>query len=91
MSFFPTSAAFSALKNVAARLELSCHPLEGRALDFPEGDARPGTAVSRDLARLIEGGPESFEDREKWQLLSRELAQKKEIIHRMLRESDDRQ
>ena len=40
-------------------------------------DERPdtaGSALSKDLNRLIEGGPESLEDREKWQLLTRELA-----------------
>jgi len=29
-------------------------------------------------------------DREKWQILSKELAQKQEIIHRMIREIDDK-
>ena len=39
---------------------------------------------------MIQSGPESLEDREKWLLLSRELAQKQEIIHRMMREVDDK-
>ena len=59
-------------------------------MDF---DKRPGSAkseLSKDLNRLIEGGPESLEDREKWQLLTRELAQKQEIIHRMMKEMDDK-
>ena len=40
----------------------------------------------------MEAGPDTgkLEDREKWQLLSRELAQKQEIIHRMIRETDDK-
>lgn len=29
-------------------------------------------------------------DREKWQILSKELAQKQEIIHRMIKEIDDK-
>ena len=29
-------------------------------------------------------------DREKWQILSKELAQKQEIIHRMIKEVDDK-
>ena len=54
---------------------------------------RPGSAgsvLSKDLNKLIQGGPESLEDREKWQLLTRELAQKQEIIHRMMKELDDK-
>jgi len=56
-------------------------------------DKRPGSQksdLSKDLNRLIEGGPESLEDREKWQLLTKELAQKQEIIHRMMKENDDK-
>jgi hypothetical protein len=53
------------MKNSSAQLEISCHPLEG-LMDF---DKRPGSAksdLSKDLNRLIEGGPESLADREKW-------------------------
>jgi hypothetical protein len=32
--------------------------------------------IERDLARLVMTGPDSLEDKEKWQLLSRELSQK---------------
>lgn len=42
---------------------------------------------------LIETGqiaPQSQQDLQKWQLLARELAQKQEIIHRMMRENDDK-
>mmetsp|Transcript_38726 Transcript_38726/g.44333 ORF Transcript_38726/g.44333 Transcript_38726/m.44333 type:complete len:329 (-) Transcript_38726:27-1013(-) len=42
------------------------------------------------LNKLISSGPAGVEDKEKWQLLSRELAQKQEIIHRMMRELDDK-
>jgi hypothetical protein len=61
------------MKNSASHLEISCHPLEG-VFDF---DKRPGSAkseLSRDINKLMEVGPESLEDREKWQLLTRELA-----------------
>ena len=33
---------------------------------------------------------EDVKDREKWQLLTRELAQKQEIVHRLMRENDDK-
>jgi hypothetical protein len=65
ITYFPQSGGFNAVKNTVSRLELSCHPLEG-VFDF---DKRPGSArseLSKDLNRLIEGGPESLEDREKW-------------------------
>lgn len=67
------SPAFNAIQNTISKLEISCQPLDG-VFDFEQ---RPGTArseISKDLNRLIEGGPESLEDREKWQLLTRELA-----------------
>ena len=34
--------------------------------------------------------PKSEQDIQKWQLLARELAQKQEIIHRMMRENDEK-
>ena len=75
MTYLPASTAFEAVKGSHARLELSCHPLEG--FDDFGNQGRPGTAISRDLARLIDSGPESgasLADRDKWQLLARELA-----------------
>jgi hypothetical protein len=89
LDYFPASPAFQAVKASKGHLELSCHPLIG-SLDFPEPGDRPGTALSKDLNRLIESGPESLEDREKWLLLARELAQKQEIIHRLMKEVDDK-
>lgn len=71
----PNAPISNALKNTVSKFEVSCHPLEG-VFDF---DKRPGSSksdISKDLNKLIEGGPESLEDREKWQLLTRELAQK---------------
>ena len=89
VTYFPQSPAFNAINKTLSRLEISCHPLDG-VFDF---DKRPGSAasdISKDLNRLIESGPESLADREKWQLLTRELAQKQEIIHRMMKEQDDK-
>lgn len=80
ITYDPSSKVFESMKNTNSQLEISCHPLEGM-FDF---DQRPGTGkseLSKDINKLIEGGPESLEDREKWQLLTRELAQKQEIIH----------
>jgi hypothetical protein len=61
-------------------------------MDFPDPkDLEEGkNPLDRDLAKLVMSGPDSLEDKEKWQLLSRELAQKQEIIHRMMRETDDK-
>lgn len=52
-------------------------------------DVRPGTAG---LDKLIgeEAQIEKLEDREKWVLLTRELAQKQEIVHRLMKENDDK-
>ena len=56
--------------------------------DFEEGGSPD--EVSKGLQSLINSGPNSADDKEKWQLLSRELAQKQEIIHRMMMEADDK-
>lgn len=52
-------------------------------------ELRPVTAS---LEKMIgaEEGIEEVKDREKWQLLTRELAQKQEIVHRLMRENDDK-
>ena len=39
---------------------------------------------------MIGAGPENLDDREKWHLLTRELVQKHEIVHRLMRENDDK-
>ena len=38
----------------------------------------------------MEAGPENLDDREKWSLLTRELVQKQEIVHRLMSENDDK-
>ena len=61
------------IKNTVSKFEISCQPLEG-VFDFEKRPGSSGSEFSKDLNKLIEGGPESLEDREKWQLLTRELA-----------------
>ena len=75
IEYFQASTAYAAVKATKTRLELSCHPLPG-VHDFPaQQNERPGSALSRDLNKLIESGPDSsLEDKEKWLLLARELA-----------------
>jgi hypothetical protein len=44
-------------------------------LDFPNTAGEEGkNPIDRDLARLVMGGPDSLEDKEKWQLLTRKLS-----------------
>ena len=46
-----------------------------------------------DVAQFLDAQkfePKSEQDIQKWQLLARELAQKQEIIHRMMRENDEK-
>lgn len=52
-------------------------------------EIRPGTAG---LDQLVAADQplEDIKDREKWQLLTRELSQKQEIVHRLMRENDDK-
>ena len=55
-------------------LEMGIHAFEGiHDLEENKGDA---AELSMGLQGLIASGPSGAEDREKWQLLSRELAQK---------------
>lgn len=91
LTYFQGSQVFPAIKNTVTQLEVSCHPLEG-LFDFegPQLDRPQSAGLSKDLANMLAQGPTSLEDRDKWQLLSRELAQKQEIIHRMMRETDDK-
>ena len=89
LSYFQTSPSYSVVKNLVTKVELSCHPLDG-LFDFQAPSDQPAGEDKTDLAKMIMRGPETLEDREKWQLLSRELAQKQEIIHRMMREADDK-
>lgn len=49
--------------------------------------------MDRDLNAIMEMGEVGRMDAtsmQKWQLLARELAQKQEIIHRMMRENDEK-
>lgn len=88
-SFYQISynSASSSMAKSKAYLELACHPLEG-VDDFDKGSDIDDPRFS--LNKLIASGPSGADDKEKWQLLSRELAQKQEIIHRMMREVDDK-
>ena len=81
------SGASADLSSCRTYLELACYPLEG-VDDFDKGADIDDPRVS--LNKLLSSGPAGVEDKEKWQLLSRELAQKQEIIHRMMRELDDK-
>ena len=50
-----------------ARLEISCHPLESGPMDYQNTALEEGkNPIDRDLARLVMGGPDSLEDKEKW-------------------------
>ena len=78
------------LSNV--QFDLTCQPQVFNADPARDGsmpEIRPATAG---LERMIgaEEGVEEMKDREKWQLLTRELAQKQEIVHRLMRENDDK-
>jgi hypothetical protein len=56
-----------------------------------EGGSRPASAnidIVGDMKNLAANG--TISDKEKWAILSKELAQKQELIHRMMRETDDK-
>jgi hypothetical protein len=68
-------------------LELACYSCDGID-DFDKQSDMGENGLS--LNKLLDNGPSGPGDKEKWQLLSRELAQKQEIIHRMMKEMDDK-
>lgn len=58
---------YAAIKDTVARLEISCHPLESGPMDYQNTALEEGkNPIDRDLARLVMGGPDSLEDKEKW-------------------------
>lgn len=74
------------------KIEVSCHPQllnTDPAKDGNMPEIRPGTAG---LDHLIgnDAQIEDLKDREKWTLLTRELAQKQDIVHRLMKENDDK-
>lgn len=80
---------YNSIKSCNITLEVACHPVSG-VMDYQNRPGSSRSVVSADLNKLMEGGPESLEDKKKWQLLTNELAQKQEIIHRMMKEIDDK-
>ena len=74
------------------KFDVSCQPQVFNADPSRDGsmpEIRPATAG---LEQLIgaDQNLEEVKDREKWQLLTRELSQKQEIVHRLMRENDDK-
>lgn len=73
---------------------MSCHPLSAPSSKPGQIQQDPNAVPpERDLNALLEAGQIATQnptDIQKWQLLARELAQKQEIIHRMMRENDDK-
>ena len=65
ITYDPQSKPYGAIKATNSVFELSCHPLEG-IFDFEKRPSSSRSDISKDLNRLIEGGPESLGDREKW-------------------------
>jgi hypothetical protein len=91
-----------AFRGVAIDAVFSAIPLDPRTLQRASygdgGIAGLGLEnMKYDLGRMVDAGAfaqiesnQSPQDIQKWQLLARELAQKQEIIHRMMRENDDK-
>ena len=80
-------------KQASITLEISCHPqqyyVDPSKPDGGElGQLKSNQGVT--IEQMIGAGPENLDDREKWHLLTRELVQKQEIVHRLMRENDDK-
>lgn len=74
------------------KFDITCQPQVFNADPTRDGsmpEIRPATAG---LEQMIgaDQNLEEVKDREKWQLLTRELSQKQEIVHRLMRENDDK-
>ena len=71
-------------------VEVACKPYDLRVdPSIPHLDTGAATK-NKSLNELMDQGPENLDDREKWHLLTRELIQKQEICHRLMRENDDK-
>jgi len=94
----PVPNANPQFSKIRATIEAACVYLDGSTLQLSSapGDGIldiPGAQIQMDVAQFLEAQkfePKSEQDIQKWQLLARELAQKQEIIHRMMRENDEK-
>jgi len=74
------------------KFDVTCQPQVFNTDPTRDGsmpEIRPATA-GLDQLIAAEQPLEDMKDREKWQLLTRELSQKQEIVHRLMRENDDK-
>ena len=88
------SQLFPIYSNSNCRLELGVFGIEDAKNEFQKRKSMEVTEnrfegdIVDNLGPELDRKPKA--DREKWELLSRELAQKQEIIHRMMNEIDDK-
>lgn len=69
-------------------MEMTCHPQLSDNL--PDPTSSPFKQSNGGLEKMLTPGQEGLDQSEKWQLLTRELVQKQEIVHRLMRENDDK-
>lgn len=98
---FNTQYGNTKFRNTQVALDVTARYLDPQTLQVQDtkgvdpnlvGSEDP-SGVGLDVAQLLEAQkfqPRNEQDLQKWQLLARELAQKQEIIHRMMRENDDK-
>ena len=70
------------------RLQLFMREKLGLATD--EGAMLELKQVEEDMKLAKRGEYDFFEDKDRWQFLSKELAQKQELLHQIMRNSNDR-
>lgn len=77
------------MENARVMLEISCHPLMP-STDPKRDPSMPEVVAAKGLEGAFDTAPENVADREKWQILTHELVQKQDIVHRLMRENDDK-
>ena len=86
--FMHSSCTVELMCKPSNRLQLFMREKLGLATD--EGAMLELKQVEEDMKLAKRGEYDFFEDKDRWQFLSKELAQKQELLHQIMRNSNDR-
>jgi len=86
ITYYPDLTIVKHLVMSKCRLDITCHPIE--VIDMLVMQSR---GKSRGQSRARRGDHFNiFDEKDRWQLYSKDLAQKQELIHRIMKDNNDR-
>ena len=86
VNYFPDLTIVRHLVMSKCRIDVTCHPVE--VIDKIVMKSR---GISRGQNKIRRGDNfDIFDEKDRWQLLSKDLAQKQELIHRIMKDNTDR-